>query len=771
MPLTSLLFLARFFRQLFQRFLHTRDDGESDKHTQHIAEQVSHLPQGVEPTKCTMLLAVDGDTSKPVLGVVCRSTALPNDQRSSHDMAPMSATSHSQAGSAFETDLNPSNGYSPLNGSRISSITPSSIQGYLSASSNLSQLSQGISSTTYNLAADAHLNSSDVHLPHTGPAPSQGWLLSNSKAEAVPQLLTSAQCDGQNQADVAEFMLHDVYPHIMAIAPEPDSIFWDRPRKTYRNPDGFVIAPLTTSFFLRGVPNGWLMNVHPQGFRYYIHEMMIHASPKTSLTPHDSLLRVFTDADVIVPEDLRILTDFLDNIVNYVCVKGIILPPQVDLFLGLRPSPESPVCAYYFADHAHRSIFWLDDFDARTLSIDGVITTESSHLAHVIETGYWTHLSFFPACQEMTSDTVEEVNDFLLYCITETTETTSTAQYGFTLSELQQYLTVVSNIRSNPRSYSYPGSVYTVAWLLGHRSHDRYIHFHGEPGARRGSRHKPETVERSHMPLIVLLSPLLFFAPDVHCTTLYRVWDNGVAKADWIALVRKLSTEWQEFVINATVLLNANVAFLAIQSIDESSIDKGRSPTQIASYVSTILSVGSIILGLLLLQKYRHKNRVYSTLLTEFLGIQQGDLGRRLGIETLAIMYSLPWALLMWAMNFFLAAFCLMCFTASSLSVRMIVGSALLVIAIVIFWYLTVSRERYEQRWYVQMYARLVKTWILLPRRLSAHFPAKFNSRMGSNDVEMALMGSHTTASLDNDALMSRRHRQEYCRNKVVSRE
>ncbi len=49
------------------------------------------------------------------------------------------------------------------------------------------------------------------------------------------------------------------------------------------------------------------------------------------------------------------------------------------------------------------------------------------------------------------------------------------------------------------------------------------------------------------------------------------------------------------------------LAFLAIQSIDESSSDKGRSPAQIASHVSTILSVGSIILGLLLLQKYCHK--------------------------------------------------------------------------------------------------------------------------------------------------------------------
>ncbi len=66
--------------------------------------------------------------------------------------------------------------------------------------------------------------------------------------------------------------------------------------------------------------------------------------------------------------------------------------------------------------------------------------------------------------------------------------------------------------------------------------------------------------------------------------------------------------------LQATVLLNANIAFLAIQSIDESSVDKGRSPTQIASYVSTILSVGSVSLGLLLLQKYRHKNRDYNIL-------------------------------------------------------------------------------------------------------------------------------------------------------------
>jgi hypothetical protein len=43
------------------------------------------------------------------------------------------------------------------------------------------------------------------------------------------------------------------------------------------------------------------------------------------------------------------------------------------------------------------------------------------------------------------------------------------------------------------------------------------------------------------------------------------------------------------------VLLGANVGFLAIQSVDAGS---GRSPTQIASYMSLVLSFGSIALGL-----------------------------------------------------------------------------------------------------------------------------------------------------------------------------
>ena len=53
------------------------------------------------------------------------------------------------------------------------------------------------------------------------------------------------------------------------------------------------------------------------------------------------------------------------------------------------------------------------------------------------------------------------------------------------------------------------------------------------------------------------------------------------------------------------MLLNANVAFLAIPSVDPG--DHTRTPTQLASYISIVTSIGSVVIGLLLLRQHRTK--------------------------------------------------------------------------------------------------------------------------------------------------------------------
>ena len=57
----------------------------------------------------------------------------------------------------------------------------------------------------------------------------------------------------------------------------------------------------------------------------------------------------------------------------------------------------------------------------------------------------------------------------------------------------------------------------------------------------------------------------------------------------------------------ATVLLNANVAFLAIPSVDNG--DGRVTAAMICSYLSIVTSTGSILLGLLLVRQHRVKSK------------------------------------------------------------------------------------------------------------------------------------------------------------------
>jgi len=107
--------------------------------------------------------------------------------------------------------------------------------------------------------------------------------------------------------------------------------------------------------------------------------------------------------------------------------------------------------------------------------------------------------------------------------------------------------------------------------------------------------------------------------------------DEKLSSLVWNRVMGKICEEWQGFTLfvsihsltfsevvhneivpfQGTVLLNANVAFLAIPSVDNGLPSKGhgRSVAEIASYASVLTSIGSIILGLLLERQNRTKER------------------------------------------------------------------------------------------------------------------------------------------------------------------
>ena len=157
--------------------------------------------------------------------------------------------------------------------------------------------------------------------------------------------------------------------------------------------------------------------------------------------------------------------------------------------------------------------------------------------------------------------------------------------------------------------------------------HTRFLNFHGEANARleRNFSVYGEPLYRRTL-LIKTLSLVLFSAPDFHLRTLQNMWVDGIMhRSVWVECMKRMSEEWQEFVFfvsssahtctviksnpqQATVMLNANVAFLAIQSVDVDA-DPYRSPAQISSYLSVIANIGSIILGLLLMRQNRTKSK------------------------------------------------------------------------------------------------------------------------------------------------------------------
>jgi len=147
------------------------------------------------------------------------------------------------------------------------------------------------------------------------------------------------------------------------------------------------------------------------------------------------------------------------------------------------------------------------------------------------------------------------------------------------------------------------------------------------------------------------ISPFFFFAPEVHLRGLEEVGEDLIVCAHgWSTFIGKLQTEWQEFVLYATVLVNANVGFLTLPSVDNGSHYRG--PAQLACYISVIFGTGSIITGLMLTRQHRDKLNSAP---------EAGAFLKNTKLEALAIIYSIPFSLLMWALISFFVAFLLEC--------------------------------------------------------------------------------------------------------------
>ncbi|KAJ6517828.1 hypothetical protein DFH09DRAFT_998280 [Mycena vulgaris] len=433
-----------------------------------------------------------------------------------------------------------------------------------------------------------------------------------------------------------------------------ETITKDRPPLT--------LAPQSRAFPL-DCPVGWKAHVHPEGARYYSHE----TKP------------IFTDANLHDRDAFESLTRFLDLIENFFLNNGIGREKKIDLVLDLvKENSEGYSCKYYFADHYARTIFWYDEFDTdrldRCYDVYGAISLQ--HIEIELSAQYWLHCELFPTALPFTLELVGELRDILVYKIGDAmTVPATTAPYSGDV--LLKMLTVVDSMKENVGFNVGSGCVLgRFMWMF---AASRFYNFSGEPCARLDQRQSVfgHVSRRSFM--IRMVSPLMFNAPLSHLQSLENLYvDELVSHGPWVRITERLCTEWQELTLYATVLLNADIAFLSIPTVTPENVGN-RSAAQISSYISVVASLGSIFLGLSLVRQYRTHREDTAKNAATFLWRHSHA---RFGFESLAILYSLPFAFLMWGTITFLVAFLTMCFQLSDTTTRLLVGCFLFFITL-----------------------------------------------------------------------------------------
>ncbi|KAG2136676.1 hypothetical protein DEU56DRAFT_805308 [Suillus clintonianus] len=430
------------------------------------------------------------------------------------------------------------------------------------------------------------------------------------------------------------------------------------------------------------LPVGWTAHVHPEGARYFLH----------------SQTRTYTESDVCSMEvlnDIIYFSNYLHGELRLAIDKKKIDIDYDDVELVLEPKKAEGseiICCYYFVNPAERCLFWLDEYDAEDMLGECRGVTALSHKRLAVQAQYWKHWEMFPNLCMVVQEVLDELKELMLHATCDHLTTTRSAA-ALSTDELKQYFEIVKWIRVNS-SGDRAHAVVIIGRIMHTFCRNQYLNFHGQPCARlsvdqtvRGWSYKPSIY-------MTIFAPLLCMAPVAHVRSLHTSFvDDLASTSEWKIFITRLNGQLQNLNLLGTVLLGANVGFLAIQTVDSGA---GRSPTQIASYMSLVLSFGSIALGLTFITlDLTGKDRGSEA--SRFL--QRMNDGKR-GLEKLAIIYSLPYALLMWSMLFFIVAFSYeWCRPGDAVS-RSIVGAVLLTVCGLVVWCISVASDKRAPWWW-----------------------------------------------------------------------
>ncbi|KAF9234075.1 hypothetical protein BU15DRAFT_53071 [Melanogaster broomeanus] len=263
------------------------------------------------------------------------------------------------------------------------------------------------------------------------------------------------------------------------------------------------------------------------------------------------------------------------------------------------------------------------------------------------------HLELYPNGRMLKAEHHTELKGILIHASTETL-TSNTSVAPFDSDELGRMLDLMDKTEGSI-GQEQVHAVYVIARLMRLFSNSKFVNFYGQPGARLNADQSVYTKLRGQdqaTSLLIRISDLVLFrGPSAHVNELQRVWvDRSVNAPRWKGFISKLSNVWAGFTIylslNSTVMLAVDVSFLAIPALDptQPSAKEGLAAS-IATYMSIIFVVGSLVVSVQLSNRIRGQENASAK---EAAAIMLRSTQSMLGTDALAIMYSLPFALLIW---------------------------------------------------------------------------------------------------------------------------
>ncbi|KIJ56262.1 hypothetical protein M422DRAFT_63180 [Sphaerobolus stellatus SS14] len=427
------------------------------------------------------------------------------------------------------------------------------------------------------------------------------------------------------------------------------------------------IPPLTTVYQCEALPYGWQQFINPQGHLYFWNETC----------------RTLTSIDLRYSKLLERVSEAVNLIFHglHKMHKAAVcdIPADLQLVLDIRLEAGEIAFGYYFASFERRCLFWLGQHNmSRRFSKQIQTSGSKTHLRYIMESQYWLHYKTFPDVQECPKSLLGELRGLVLYAGIEKMHNSMTT-IDFSNKEMQDCTNYLSLLV--PEGDANPNIGYT-AWSVGNLMNTFAIHkfsnCYGQKNVRWKRDQGPSEGEVSQRSVLLkLLSPFLFYTPDRYFFSITTaIVGTDVFSEAWLDFVRELHNEWQNLTLIALVVLVANLLFLSVQSVNNSS--DHRSVTQILSYISTIAAIGSILLSQLITKIHQIKGwdktdiRVHNNLL--FLTSP--------GASMLSITYSLPYAVLLWGIFSFMAAFLILCLANTDRVTQTVVGVILAVLAV-----------------------------------------------------------------------------------------